>query len=202
MGRLMVPASRQLAFDDGRDRRRRTLDVVVSHHVPEAMRLLELTAGEQDPLADLAGALGRSLAQAPLELGNVGGDEDRHAAGHLVLHSERSLELELEHADPAVVRDSIHLRAKRPVAVTGYVRNPLEELARADPPRELLVGEKQVLAAVELPRTLRPGRRRHRDVDAGYRLSRPLISVPFPAPDGPVITKTGRRRHRCVSCGG
>ena len=106
------------------------------------MSLLELTAREQDSLADLAGALGRPLAQAPLELRNVGGDEDRHAAGHLVLHSERSLELELEYADHVIVRNSIYFRAKRPIAVAGYVWNPFEELVRIDPACELLVGEK------------------------------------------------------------
>ena len=81
------------------ERGRRALEVVVPHHVAEAVRLLELLARERDPLADLARALRRPVAEPALELGDVGGDEDRDAPGHLVLHLERALELELEDAD-------------------------------------------------------------------------------------------------------
>src|SRR5512145_659810 len=56
----------QLALHDGRERRRRPFQVVVSHHVPEPVRLLELRAGERDAAFDLAGALGRALPQAAL----------------------------------------------------------------------------------------------------------------------------------------
>ena len=65
----MVPASASSHSTIADERGRRALDVVVSHHVPEAMRLLELVARERDPLPDLARALGRALAQPPLELG-------------------------------------------------------------------------------------------------------------------------------------
>ena len=82
------------------------------------MRLLELLARERDPLADLARALGRALAETPLELVDVGGDEDRDAARDVGLHLQRALELELEHADAAVVGDAVDLRAQRPVAAT------------------------------------------------------------------------------------
>ena len=100
----------------------------------------------------------------------------------------------------SLVRDSLHLRAKRPVAPARYVRHPFEELALLDPARELLVGEKPVLAPVELL----PGRCGRVVAETATstpatRSSRPLISVPLPAPDGPVTTKTGRDDGtRCV----
>ena len=59
------------------------LELVVLDDVVELVRLLELLAREGDPLADLARALGRPLAQPALELLDAGGDEDRDGAGHL-----------------------------------------------------------------------------------------------------------------------
>ena len=75
------------------------------------MRLCELLARQLDALADLAGALGRPLPQPPLELGEVGRDEDRDAPFDLFLDVQRPIELELENADPPLVRDPLDLGA-------------------------------------------------------------------------------------------
>ena len=144
------------------------------------MRALELLARELDALADLARALRRALAQAPLELVHVGRDEDRDAALDLRLHSEGAFELELEDADLVVGRDAVDLRAQRAVPVPGDVLDPLEELVRLDPARELLVGEKPVVVSVGLARALRARRRGDGDLQAGDALDEALDQRPLP----------------------
>ena len=166
----------------------------------ELAGLLELLPGELDPLVDLAGALRRALAQAPLELVDAGGDEDRHRARHLVLDAERSLGLELEQRNVAVRRDPVELRAERAVAVAGDVLDVLEELAARDACEEVVVGEEPVLAAVLLP-----GRRSRVVAEtvasiAGTRATSSRISVPLPAPDGPVTTSTVGIRGASTTC--
>ena len=123
---------RQLAFDDRREHLARADDVVVPHHVAEPVRLLELLVGERDPLPDLSGRLGGALAEPTLELVDVGGDEDRARAGHVVLDAQRSIRLELEHADAAVSGDPVDLGAERPVPLARDVLDPLEEAAFLD----------------------------------------------------------------------
>ena len=50
-------------MDDATDVGPGAVDVVVAHHVPEPVRLLELVPCDGDPLADLSRRLGRPLAQ-------------------------------------------------------------------------------------------------------------------------------------------
>ncbi len=78
------------------------------------------------------GALGRALAEAPLELVDVGCDEDRHAAGDVVLDRERPVQLELEDADAALLGEPLDLGAQRAVAPAGDVRHPFQELVGVD----------------------------------------------------------------------
>ena len=52
--------------------------------------------------------------------------------GHLLLHGQGAVELELEHADATVVGDALHLGAQRPVALAGDVLDVLEEGALLD----------------------------------------------------------------------
>ena len=142
----------------------RPLDVVVANHVAEAVRLLELVTRERDPVADLAGALRRAGAQPALELGHVGGDEERDAAVDVLLHRQSAVDLELEHADPALGVDPVHLRGERAVAAADEL-DVLEELPRLDPLDELLLGQEPVLAAVRLVRALRARRGRDGDLE-------------------------------------
>ena len=62
---LHAPSSRATMRDELVDG---PLDVVVLDHVVELGGLLELAPRRAEPLADLAGALGRALAQPALEL--------------------------------------------------------------------------------------------------------------------------------------
>ena len=180
----MVPARTKLPFDDRGEHLARPREVVVSHHVAEAVCLLELTTGDRDPLADLAGRLGRTLAEPALELLDVGGDEDRARARHLRLHVERAVRLELEHADAPVRRDPVDLRAERPVAPVGHVLDPLEERRLLRARRELLVGEEPVLATVLLTGPLRPGRRGDRDLELRDPLEDRADQRPLPGARG------------------
>ena len=151
------------------------VDVVVPHHVAEVVRLLELVAGERDPLLDLAGRLRRTLAQPPLELVDVGAAmKIVHAPGTSRLHVQRPVELELEHADAAVPGDPVDLRPQRAVALAArrtstHSRNSPSS-TRA---RELVVVEEPVLAAVLLARRAAgASSRRPRPRAAGTRSSR------------------------------
>ena len=90
----------------------RTLDVVVDDDVVEVVRLVDLASSQREPLADLAGALGRPLAQAALELVEArGDDEDRDRGRPHPLHVLRALRLELEDAAPAGRQDPVDLRS-------------------------------------------------------------------------------------------
>ena len=66
----------------------------------------------------------------------------------------------------------------------------LDEVAAGDMGLELLGGQEVVVDAVALAGPRAAGGRRDRQLEAGTRSSSPRISVPFPTPDGPVITKT------------
>ena len=121
---------------------------------------------------------------------------------HLVLHVERALELELEHADASVLRDPLDLGAERPVPAPGDVRHALEELAGVDPARELLVGEELVVAPVDLARPLRPRRGRDGDLEAGHALEQALDQRPLPRSGRPGDDEDRPRRQPCASRGG
>src|SRR5262249_24842918 len=157
-----------------RQRCGRALEIVVSHHVPELVRALELLAGEGDALADLPRALSRPLAEPALKLVDVGGDEDGDAAIDVPLDLECALELELEDADGAVLRDPVDLRAERAVPLARDVWHPLGKLAGVDAPRELVVREEPVVASVDLTGPLWPRRRRDRDLEAVHALQQAL----------------------------
>ena len=193
-GRVMVPARASSHSTIAARAVRGALDVVVPHHVAEAMRLLELRAREVDPLADLAGALGRALAEPALELGDVCGDEDRHAAratSSCTLSAPSSSSSSTQTFPSSAIR-SISERSvpyRRPETYGTHSRNA----SVLDPARELVVARGTSTRA----RRPRPGAgaaslRRRRPRGPETRSRRPLISVPFPAPDGPVTTKTGR----------
>ena len=83
----------------------------------------------------------------------------------IVLDVERAVELQLEHADPAVRRDPVDLGAQRPVPPARDVLDPFEEPAVGDAARELVLFEEPVLAAVLLAGAEGPGRRRDRDLE-------------------------------------
>ena len=63
----------------------RPLAVVVLDDVVEPLGLRELAPRQRDSLLDAAARLGRALGQAPLQLVDRGGDEDRHGALHFLL---------------------------------------------------------------------------------------------------------------------
>ena len=111
----------------------------------------------------------------------------------LLLHAQRALDLELEHADPALGGDPVDLGAQRAVAAADEL-DVLEELARLDPGDELLLAQEPVLAAVLLAGPLRPRRRRDGDLELREPLDEPLDQRPLAGPDGPVTTKTGSGR--------
>ena len=92
-----------------------------------------------------------------------------HAPGTSLLHAQRPLELELEHADAAVTGDPLDLRPQRAVPLARDVLDVLEELAGLDARAELVLVEEPVLAPVLLPGALRPRRRRDRDLELGSR---------------------------------
>src|SRR5262249_1582782 len=94
-----------------------------------------------------------------LELFDSRGDENRHRTGYLVLHTEGALGLELEERDSAVLRDAIELGAEGPIAVSRDVLDPLEERARCDARRAVLVREDPVLPPVLLASPARSRRR-------------------------------------------
>src|SRR5256885_5337669 len=142
---------------------RRALEPVVLDHVVELAGLLELLPRELDSLPYLACALRVPLPQAPLELLDACGDEDRHRARNLAFDAQGALRLELEQGHVALRRDPLELGAEGPGAVAGDVLDVLEELAAPDAGEELVVGEEPVLAAVLLcaPPLARRGRDRH-----------------------------------------
>src|SRR5206468_10298029 len=96
-----------------------------------------------------AARLGRPRAQTALELLDRRRHEDRHGAGHPLLGPPRPLRLQLQQRRAAFVLDPLAPREKRPVAVSD-VPDPLEEPARLDPARELVVAEEPVLEPVPL----------------------------------------------------
>src|SRR5206468_2498334 len=148
----------------------RTGNFVVYDHVVEHSLLTKLVLRQVEALADLARALGRALAQPPVELGERRADEDRHRTRALLLDLQRSFGLELEHADAAGVRDAIHLGPERPVSLAGDVGDVLEELAGRDATGKFAVREKVVLAAVLLALTAETGRRRDGHLELPHAL--------------------------------
>jgi len=147
----------RLPRDDRVQLRDRPVDVVVRHDVVELPRLLHLPAREVEPLADLAGALGRPLPEPPLELREArGGDEDRHGVRTEMLDAVGAVGLELEDAAAAGLEDPIDLGVQRAVP-SADEDDVLEEGARADLRVELLVGEKVVLPPVPLSLAAQPG---------------------------------------------
>ena len=84
----------------------------------------------------------------------------------------------------------LELGAQRPVAAAG-VLGVLEEVALDHAAVELDIVEEVVVRAVLLARARRPGGRGDGRARArGTRSSSVRMSVPFPTPEGPVITKT------------
>src|SRR5437763_1289197 len=81
----------------------------------------------QEPLGELAGALGGPLAQPPLEFVDGGRDEDRHRPRIPLLHAPGALGLELEQRHVTAAPDPVELGAERAVAVAGDVDDVLEE---------------------------------------------------------------------------
>src|SRR5439155_12743247 len=157
----------ELTFDDRGQHLTRAVEIVVRDHVAEPVRLFELVPCQLDPLADFPCGLRRALAQPALELGHVGGDENRDARRHLLLDGQCTLQLELEHAHPAVARDAVDFGAERAVTLAGDVLDVLEKRTLDNPPRELVVAEEPVLPAVDLPGPLATRRRRDGDLQDG-----------------------------------
>ena len=152
--------------------------------------------GRVDPLADLpVDSVARSRRRRSSSSTSAA-MKIVHAAGTSSCTLQRTLELELEHTDASPAGDPVDLGAQRPVPAPGDVRDPLEELVAVDPCGELLVGQEPVVVPVDLARALRARRRRDGDLELGHALDSPLMRVPFPAPDGPVTTKTGRTARR------
>ena len=86
--------------------------------------------------------------------------------------------------------DPVELGRERPVAAADEL-DVLEEGAGLDPLDELLLGEEPVLAAVASPGRCGRVVAETATSSSGWRSSSRLISVPLPAPLGPVMTKTG-----------
>src|ERR671930_2769980 len=123
-------AAREHRPDDLLELGGRPLEIVVDDEVVELLRELQLLVRERQPLADLAGAFGRAVAQPPLELVEARRrDEDRDAAGNLVADAEGAHGLEVEQRDPAARRDAVELRAERPRALAPREVDVLDELA-------------------------------------------------------------------------
>src|SRR5260221_14774130 len=99
----------ELRLDDRGKHGSGALDVVVANHVAEPVGLLELPTSKVDPLPDLTRRFRRTLAQPSFELGHVRTDEDRDAAGHMLLHGERTFELELEDAHTTFLGNAVDL---------------------------------------------------------------------------------------------
>ena len=116
------------------------VELVVLDHAVELARLLELAMGQLETLADLGLGLGRALGQAPVELGDRSADEDRVGARHDALHVQRSLGLQLEHADAPGRADPLQLGAESPVALARDVGDMLEELSGLDAGARTLPG--------------------------------------------------------------
>ena len=195
-GRLMVPAAANSRWTISSSSPRGALDLVVQHDVVELVRLRELLAREADPLADLALALARPLAQPALELRDRRGDEDRHGARHVLLHVERALRLELEDGDAPVAGDPVDLGAQRAVALARDVGDVLEEVALVDAADELGVGEEPVLAPVLLALAAQAGGRRDRDLELGHALEQGLDERALAGPRGAGDHEDGRAVSR------
>ena len=170
-GRAMVPARCELPFDEGREGLGRPLDVVVPDHVAEAVGLLELLARDRDPLADLARALGRAGAQPALELGHVGGDEERDARARpppaRAARPRSRARARRPGPSPAIRSISERERAVAAADERRRARGSRRPRSRVD---ELLLAQEPVLAAVLLARPLRPRRRGDGDLELGHAL--------------------------------
>ena len=167
-----------------------SLEVVVDDDVVEIIRLFHLMAGDLEALADVAGRLGRALAQAPLELGERrSGDEDGDALGHLLLDGTGAARLELENATSSFAEDALDLGSQRPVPVTD-VDDVLEELTLVDAADELLLAQEVVLAPVLFTGTSVRVVADTATSRSARRSTSARINVPLPAPDGPVTTKS------------
>ena len=153
----------------------------------QAMRLLELLAGELDPLADLARALRGAVAQASSSGTSAAMKTVTLPGTSSCTRSAPSSSSSRTQTFPSSAIRSISER-KRPVAAPGDVRH-LEELPGVHAARELVVGGRQ-LATVDLPGRCGRVVAEIATSNPSTRSSRPLISVPLPAPDGPVTTKT------------
>ena len=85
--------------------------------------------------------------------------------------------------------------------MAGDATHVLEELAVRDPPLELVVVEELVLATVDLPCGADRGWWPRRSLRWQARPpTKPWISVPLPAPDGPVTTSTAGIRTASTTC--
>ncbi len=109
---------------------------------------------------DLAGALGRPLAQSALELLERRVDEDRQRAGDPLLDGEGSVQFQLEQRDVACGGDPVELRDERAGALAPGEDVVLEEAAVGEQAVELLVAQVPVVDALDLARPQRPRRRR------------------------------------------
>ncbi len=108
--------------------------------------------------------------------------------------------------------DPVDLGTKRAVPLAGHVLDPLEEAARVDAARELVLGEEPVLAPVLLAGALLPRRRGDRDLELRDPLDERPDQRPLPRArrarddeDGARVAHAGRRPCRCrrrrLTCG-
>ena len=166
------------------------LEPVVDDHVAELRLRRELLFGDLQAALDLLLVVGAAADQARaqrLERGRR--DEHLHRLGHRLAHLACALDLDLQHHRHALADAAVELGAQRAVAAAGVV-GVLDEVARGDPAVELLGAEEVVVDAVVLARARR---RVVADTDSsscGRRSISPLISVPLPTPEGPVMTNT------------
>ena len=165
----------------------RALEVVVSHHVAELVRPLELPRARAR-FAPRSRRCSRSRAR-----GAAARAPSTSAAMKIVtLRGTSSCTVSAPSSSSSSTQtqsscgDPLDLGAQRPVPAPGDVRHPLEELVGLDPARELLVGEEPVVVPVDLARALRTRRRRDGDLEAGHALEEALDQRP--------LARSGRAR--------
>src|SRR5262249_38823135 len=158
----------ELPLDDAQKLVRSALDVVVDDHVVELVLLLQLALRSLEPLLDLPTALRRPRPEPALELRERRRlHEDRRAVVDLALDRERPLGLEggarsfPRRADPG------DLRPQRPGALSPFEVDVLEELARFEPPLELLARDEVVVASFLLALAALARRRRDGELELG-----------------------------------
>src|ERR671922_33614 len=111
----------------------RAPELVVDDHVVELVRLLELRAGDAQPLLDLRLALGRAPPQPALVLLEArGSHENGHRPRHPLTHAQCAFRLEVEQRDTAAGLDAVDLAEERSRPRPPRELDPFEEVALAD----------------------------------------------------------------------